>query len=130
MSKVNNFIEFEYNYPAELPCGGMYVASYRVKAAYYPVFEWNDAASDMEFKGMRFELPEVWRTDQGSPYLVPSCGTHPSMVSFANTLKAEAERIYNKRSGSTDFAEVVVHDSVGGVAVKVVETIQLTSKAA
>lgn len=125
MSKVNNFIEFEYNYPAELPCGGMYVASYRVKAAYYPVFELADDKKDMEFKGMRFELPEVWRTDQGSPYLVPSCGTHPSMVSFANTLKAEAERIYNKRSGACDFSEVVVHDRVEGVAVRVVETINL-----
>lgn len=125
MAHANNIIEFDHLHAVDLPCGEMYVASYRVKAAYYPVFEWDDNTLEMKFVDMRFELNEVWRTDQATPYLVPAFGSHPDMVTFCNTLKDKARKIYDKRTGPADFAEVIVHDLVEDVAVKVIETINL-----
>lgn len=119
--------EFTYTHPVELPCGDSFEIEYLVTAEAVPQYTPNDFTGIDEYYGMSFDILSVER-EAGSSIMIHSrC---EDMRKFRAALEEKARDIYEQRSGPTDFAEVVVHDRVDTVAVRVVETIQLTSKAA
>lgn len=119
--------QFTYTHPVVLPCGKDWEFEYVCEAQAVANYERDDFTGEDYFDGVSFDILScslygvedvaIWKPGQ-------------DMTNFRAALEAKARDIYDKRSGSTDFAEVVVHDRVEGVAVRVVETIQLTSKAA
>ena len=119
--------QFPYTHPVVLPCGKDWEFEYLCEAQAVAIYEYDPHSGQDNFEGVSFDILScslygvedvaIWKPGQ-------------DMANFRAAIEEKARDIYDKRSGYTHFAEVVVHDRVEGVAVKVVETIQLTSKAA
>ena len=119
--------EFTYIHEVELPCGKDWEFEYICEAQAVLNFERDDLTGQDYFDHVSFDILSA------SLYGVEDVaiwGKGQDMAKFRQDLQDKAREIYEQRSGPTDFAEVVVHDRVDTVAVRVVETIQLTSKAA
>lgn len=119
--------EFTYIHPVELPCGKSWEFEYLCEAQAVMNFEVDPRTGNDYFDHVSFDILSC------SLYGVEDVaiwGTSQDMTKFRQALQYRAQHIYDQRTGSTDFAQVVVHDRVEDMAVKVVETIELTSKAA
>lgn len=119
--------EFTYTHPVELPCGKDWEFEYICEAQAVAIYEYDPHSGKDYFDGVSFDILSV------SLYGVEDVaiwGKGQDIAKFRAALQERAQHEYDMRSGACDFAEVVVHDRVEGVAVKLVETIELTSKAA
>lgn len=119
--------EFTYTHPVELPCGKDWEFEYICEAQAVLNFERDDLTGQDYFDHVSFDILSA------SLYGVEDVaiwGKGQDIAKFRAALQERAQHEYDMRSGACDFAEVVVHDRVEGVAVKLVETIELTSKAA
>ena len=119
--------EFTYIHEVELPCGKSWEFEYLCEAQAVLNFERDDFTGKDYFGGVSFDILSC------SLYGVEDVaiwGKGEDMRKFRAALEEKARDIYEQRSGTCDFAQVTVHDLVQGVAVKVVETIELTYKAA
>lgn len=120
-------LQFTYIHEVELPCGKSWEFEYLCEAQAVLNFERDDFTGKDYFVGVSFDILSCSLYDVG-PVNIWAPGQ--DMAKFRQALQDRAQHIYDQRTGPTDFAQVVVHDHVQGVAVKVVETIELTSKAA
>lgn len=119
--------QFTYTHPVVLPCGKDWEFEYLCEAQAVLNFEHDDFTGQDYFDHVSFDILSC------SLYGVEDVaiwGKGEDMRKFREALQEKARDIYDKRSGPTDFAEVIVHDRVDGVSVNVLDTIQLTSKAA
>lgn len=119
--------EFTYIHEVELPCGKSWEFEYICEAQAVLNFERDDFTGKDYFVGVSFDILSCSLYDVED---VAIWGKGEDMRKFRAALEEKARDIYEQRTGSTDFAEVIVHDRVDGVSVKVLDTIQLTSKAA
>ena len=119
--------QFTYIHEVELPCGKSWEFEYHCEAQAVLNFERDDFTGKDYFDGVSFDILSCSLYDV-DPVNIWASGQ--DMAKFRQALQYRAQHEYDKRTGPTDFAEVVVHDRVDGVSVMVLDTIQLTSKAA
>lgn len=114
--------QFTYTHPIVLPCGKDWEFEYVCEAQAVANYEHDDFTGEDYFDGVSFDILScsLYGVEEVAIY-----GTSQDMRKFRAALEEKARDIYEQRSGATDFAEVVVHDRVDGVAVKLVETINL-----
>lgn len=114
--------QFTYTHPVVLPCGKDWEFEYLCEAQAVAIYEYDPHSGKDYFDGVSFDILSV------SLYGVEDVaiwGKGEYMRKFRAALQERAQHEYDMRAGSTDFAEVVLHDQVENVAVRVVETINL-----
>lgn len=114
--------QFTYTHPVVLPCGKDWEFEYLCEAQAVANYERDDFTGEDYFDGVSFDIlsASLYGVEDVAIY-----GTSQDMRNFRAALEEKARDIYEQRSGACDFAEVVVHDRVDGVAVKLVEIINI-----
>lgn len=114
--------QFTYTHPVVLPCGKDWEFEYICEAQAVANYERDDFTGEDYFDGVSFDIlsASLYGVEDVAIY-----GTSQDMRNFRAALEEKARDIYEQRSGACDFAEVVVHDRVDGVAVKLVEIINI-----
>ena len=114
--------QFTYTHPVVLPCGKDWEFEYLCEAQAVANYERDDFTGEDYFDGVSFDIlsASLYGVEDVAIY-----GTSQDMRNFRAALEEKARDIYEQRSGPTDFAEVIVHDRVDGVSVKLVEIINI-----